>query len=97
MTEAIVAATHPAKVELESGKDYYWCACDRSASQPFCDGSHRGSEFTPLKLAAKWPCKNKSIDEVRGTCLEAFGVHSGGIRTLCYFCAAPKKLGSGKF
>ena len=27
--------------------DYYWCACGDSKNQPFCDGSHKGSEFTP--------------------------------------------------
>ncbi len=24
--------------------------CGRSASQPFCDGSHKGSGFQPMKL-----------------------------------------------
>jgi CDGSH-type Zn-finger protein len=28
---------------VEAGKDYFWCACGRSASQPFCDGSHSHS------------------------------------------------------
>nr|WP_321485300.1 CDGSH iron-sulfur domain-containing protein [uncultured Draconibacterium sp.] len=32
---------------LEPGT-YYWCACGRSKNQPFCDGSHQGTEFTPL-------------------------------------------------
>src|SRR5690606_23331646 len=34
--------------ELKAGKEYYWCACGRSRNQPFCDGSHEGTEFTPL-------------------------------------------------
>ena len=36
----------PAVLELEPGT-YWWCACGRSKSQPFCDGSHAGTEFTP--------------------------------------------------
>ncbi|HWU67673.1 MAG TPA: CDGSH iron-sulfur domain-containing protein [Stenotrophobium sp.] len=30
--------------------DYWWCACGRSKNQPFCDGSHKGSRFTPVKF-----------------------------------------------
>jgi CDGSH-type Zn-finger protein len=40
MTDPVIAAKAPALVELEPGT-YYWCACGRSANQPFCDGSHR--------------------------------------------------------
>ncbi|KAL1936253.1 hypothetical protein VTP01DRAFT_387 [Rhizomucor pusillus] len=40
----------PYKVELEPGKEYYWCACGKSKSQPFCDGSHRGGPFKPKKI-----------------------------------------------
>lgn len=50
---AIIAATAPVKVELEAGKDYVWCRCGRSASQPFCDGSHRGTSITPMKFTAE--------------------------------------------
>jgi CDGSH-type Zn-finger protein len=28
---------------------YYWCACGKSAGQPFCDGSHKGTIFKPVK------------------------------------------------
>ena len=31
---------------------HFWCACGKSANQPFCDGSHKGSEFTPIKFEA---------------------------------------------
>ena len=39
-------------VEVEAGKTYSWCACGISANQPFCDGSHRGGEFTPIRFEA---------------------------------------------
>jgi CDGSH-type Zn-finger protein len=39
-------------VEVEAGKSYYWCSCGRSASQPFCDGSHKGSDFAPVRFEA---------------------------------------------
>jgi CDGSH-type Zn-finger protein len=44
-------ASYP--VAVEQGKSYHWCACGRSRSQPFCDGSHKGTEFTPVKFEAK--------------------------------------------
>ena len=46
----IIAQKAPYPVALEAGKAYFWCACGRSKSQPFCDGSHKGSTFTPLKF-----------------------------------------------
>jgi CDGSH-type Zn-finger protein len=35
-----------------AGKSYWWCACGRSKRQPFCDGSHKGSEFSPIQYDA---------------------------------------------
>ncbi|MDQ6970284.1 MAG: CDGSH iron-sulfur domain-containing protein [Mariprofundus sp.] len=49
MSEATIAAKEPAVLELEPGT-YYWCSCGKSANQPFCDGSHKGTEFTPQVL-----------------------------------------------
>ncbi|RLL51581.1 CDGSH iron-sulfur domain-containing protein [Mariprofundus sp. EBB-1] len=46
MSEATIAAKEPAVLELEAGT-YYWCSCGKSANQPFCDGSHKGTTFTP--------------------------------------------------
>ncbi|MGH1414433.1 MAG: glutamate synthase-related protein [Pelagimonas sp.] len=51
-TPPIIAAKRPAMVELEAGKDYYWCRCGLSKSQPFCDGSHASTDITPLKFTA---------------------------------------------
>lgn len=42
----------PYPVEVVAGKTYYWCACGKSANQPFCDGAHKGSEFSPLAYKA---------------------------------------------
>jgi len=47
----VVAKKGPYVVELEAGKDYFWCSCGRSKSQPFCDGSHKGTNFEPLKFS----------------------------------------------
>jgi CDGSH-type Zn-finger protein len=52
MTEAIRAADTPFAVDVEGGKVYFWCACGKSASQPFCDGSHADTSFVPLKYEA---------------------------------------------
>lgn len=49
----VIAAKTPGMVELEEGKTYTWCRCGRSANQPFCDGSHRGTGITPLSFKAK--------------------------------------------
>jgi CDGSH-type Zn-finger protein len=42
----------PFVAQVEEGKTYYWCACGKSASQPFCDGSHQGSAFSPKAYTA---------------------------------------------
>ena len=39
-------------VEVEEGKKYFWCSCGLSQNQPFCDGSHKGTEFMPFKYLA---------------------------------------------
>ena len=42
-----IAGTAPIPVDVEKDKKYFWCTCGLSANQPFCDGSHKNTEFTP--------------------------------------------------
>jgi len=52
-SKPIIAAKSPIKIELEAGKDYFWCRCGHSKNQPFCDGSHTGTGIAPLKFTAE--------------------------------------------
>ncbi|MDH5544194.1 MAG: CDGSH iron-sulfur domain-containing protein [Gammaproteobacteria bacterium] len=49
MTKPDIAQKGPYAVDVEPG-DYFWCACGKSKKQPFCDGSHKGSGFSPVKV-----------------------------------------------
>ena len=56
-----IAQKAPYPVDLEAGKSYFWCACGQSKNQPFCDGSHKGGSFNPVKFTAEetkkvWLC-----------------------------------------
>ncbi len=53
MSNPIIADNKPVKVELEKDTEYYFCACGKSKNQPFCDGSHKGTDFTPKKFTAE--------------------------------------------
>ncbi len=53
MAEPTVAARAPIGVDVEAGKTYFWCSCGKSATQPFCNGSHQGSSFSPVKYVAE--------------------------------------------
>lgn len=53
MTTAVRASDTPFVVDVEAGRSYWWCACGRSKNQPFCDGSHKGSAFTPVQFTAE--------------------------------------------
>ncbi|MFM8516682.1 MAG: CDGSH iron-sulfur domain-containing protein [Nevskiaceae bacterium] len=49
MSEPVIAGKVPLPVDVEAGKTYWWCSCGKSARQPFCDGSHKGTDFTPVR------------------------------------------------
>ena len=56
MATAKQAGSGPIEVELEEGKTYFWCSCGESKNQPFCDGSHKDTEFEPVKFVAHSTC-----------------------------------------
>ena len=43
MANPLIAQKAPFPVQVEAGRSYWWCACGRSKTQPFCDGSHKGT------------------------------------------------------
>lgn len=49
MSEPIIYQRQPLVQKVEPGT-YWWCACGRSKGQPFCDGSHKGTDFSPVKV-----------------------------------------------
>ena len=51
--DAVPAQLSPYLVEVEAGKTYRWCACGRSQNQPFCDGSHAGTDKLPKLFKAE--------------------------------------------
>jgi len=53
MSEPTRAGDGPEMVELEGGKKYAWCACGKSQNQPYCDGSHKDTEFAPVVFEAE--------------------------------------------
>ena len=63
MSEPVIAGKAPIEMDLEPG-EYWWCSCGRSRNQPFCDGSHAGTDFTPLRFEVQeketvWLCTCK--------------------------------------
>lgn len=67
----VVAQKGPYKVELKEGETYYYCTCGKSKNQPFCDGAHQGTKFTPKAFTYEKPtgdaylcgCKNNKAAE----------------------------------
>ncbi len=53
MSDPIIADNKPVAVQLSAGEEQHWCACGKSQHQPFCDGSHVGTEFSPLAFTAE--------------------------------------------
>ncbi|HHB93315.1 MAG TPA: CDGSH iron-sulfur domain-containing protein [Thioploca sp.] len=59
-----IAMNKPIEMELDANKTYYWCSCGKSEKQPFCDGSHAGTDFKPVefspdKTGSAWLCQCK--------------------------------------
>ena len=55
------AGDTPIGVYVVEGKTYFWCTCGKSSKQPFCDGSHKGSDFAPLQYKANQSKKVFSV------------------------------------
>ncbi len=53
ITDPVSPQKEPYAVDLEAGKRYAWCACGRSATQPFCDGSHKDVGMSPTVFTAE--------------------------------------------
>ncbi|MBG29690.1 MAG: hypothetical protein CMI31_06780 [Opitutae bacterium] len=47
--EPVIASKFPTVMQLDEG-EYWWCSCGRSADQPFCDGSLKGTGFSPERV-----------------------------------------------
>ena len=67
MAEPATPQKAPFAVEVTAGQSYFWCSCGQSATQPFCDGSHKGSAFTPVRYKAEtdgklWFCGCKRTE-----------------------------------
>ena len=52
MSAPVIAQKAPYSIEVEAGKAYFWCACGKSAKQPFCDGAHQDTDILPVKFEA---------------------------------------------
>ena len=64
MSEPDIGGRAPIRMDVEAGKSYWWCACGRSKTQPFCDESHQGTGFSPIEFKAEktedvWFCACK--------------------------------------
>lgn len=64
-TKPVPAQLEPYEIELEAGKNYAWCACGLSKTQPFCDGSHKPTTIVPNvfkveKSGSYWMCGCKA-------------------------------------
>jgi CDGSH-type Zn-finger protein len=55
MAEPLMPRDNYYEVDVEADKEYWWCSCGRSETQPFCDGSHKGTEFRPKMFKVSAP------------------------------------------
>jgi CDGSH-type Zn-finger protein len=53
MSTPNIAQTSPYPIDVTAGRKYFWCACGKSDKQPFCDGSHQDTDFTPMSYTAE--------------------------------------------
>ena len=53
MTERVIFQKKAIPIEVEAGTTYSWCACGRTQNQPFCDGSHKGTDISPVPYKAE--------------------------------------------
>lgn len=52
MSKAVLVQKKPYPIDVIEGKSYFWCCCGKSNKQPFCDGSHKNTEFRPVLYKA---------------------------------------------
>ena len=50
--QPLIGGRAPIPIQVQAGEEVWWCACGRSITQPFCDGSHEGSGFEPVQYIA---------------------------------------------
>jgi len=52
MDKPVIVSRQPYPLPVKKGEKVFWCACGRSANQPYCDGSHKGTDITPMPYTA---------------------------------------------
>ena len=51
--QPVIVDKKPIGIDIEKGKTYAWCSCGKSSKQPFCDGSHKTTAFSPVQFTAE--------------------------------------------
>ncbi|KGD60315.1 hypothetical protein T9A_02708 [Alcanivorax jadensis T9] len=52
MDKPVTVSRQPYPLPVKKGEKVFWCACGRSKNQPYCDGSHKGTDITPVAYTA---------------------------------------------
>lgn len=47
MSDPKIPQKQPYVMQIEPG-NYAWCSCGHSDNQPYCDGSHKSTDFNPI-------------------------------------------------